>query len=181
MAVGKTAAYGLSGRVATSRRNLALPSNGLCLMDTHSPHTNTTMRIIGTASNMDFNGHGPAHRRRLRPDRGILEGNLSEDSDNEYGNATDALPNRVRNEIILPIPFASTSCTTCLQQRKGDFIFLNLNAALQHTRSHRCGVGVLYSCNTCGKTYKGKHAAQCHVPKCKGPSMGEGTPAICGI
>ena len=118
-----------------------------------------------------FGGHSPVHRRRLRPNRRQLNNDLSDDSDTEYRDATDALPNRARNEIVLPIPFTSTSCTTFLQLKKWDFI-LNLNAALQHARSHHCGVGVLYSCTTCGKTYKGKHAAQCHVPKCKGPSMG---------
>jgi len=91
------------------------------------------------------------------------------------------LPNTARNAIVLSIPFTSASCATCLQLKKGDFILLNLNAALHHARSHHCGVGVLYSCATCGKTYKGKHAAQCHVPKCKGPSTGEGKTAICGL
>ena len=39
-----------------------------------------------------------------------------------------------------------------------DYI-LNLNSMPQHARSHHCGEDVLYSCNTCGKTYKSKHAA----------------------
>jgi hypothetical protein len=111
----------------------------------------------------------------------ILSNDFGDDSDTEYRDATHALPNRARNEIVLPTPFTSTSCATCLQLKKWDFILLNLNAALQHARSHRCGVAVLYSCTTCGKTYKGKHAAQCHVPKCKGPSTGDDQTAICGI
>jgi len=40
---------------------------------------------------------------------------------------------------------------------------------------------VFYTPATRGKTYKGKHAAQCHVPKCSGPSTGEGKTAVCGI
>ena len=61
---------------------------------------------------------------------------------------------------------------------KQGIILLN---SLQHARSNHSGVGILYSCNTCGKTYKGKHAAQCHVPKCKGPSTVEGKNEFCGI
>jgi hypothetical protein len=134
-----------------------------------------------TDNPMDFGGHSPVHRRRLRPHRGLLNNDTSDDSDIENRNEPDALPSRTQNEIILPIPFISSSCATCLQQKKGDFILLNLNAAMHHARSHHCGVGVLYSCTTCGKTYKGKHAAQCHVPKCKGPSTGKGKTVICGL
>jgi hypothetical protein len=120
----------------------------------------------------DFDGHDPIHRPRLRPTRGPNYDD-SEHLDDNCLDATDALQDRARTEIILPIPFASRSCEACLQQKKGDYILLNLNAAMPHARSHH-GVGVLYSCNTCGTTYKTKHAAQSHVPKCKGPSMGEG-------
>jgi len=127
------------------------------------------------------NGYDPAHRHRLRPNRGSEDGNLSEDLDAENGNATDALPREAATEIILPIPFASISCATCLQQRKGDYILLNLNAATQHARSHHGGVEVKYSCSIYGKTYKSKHATQCHVPKCTGPPTGEANTAICGI
>ena len=81
----------------------------------------------------------------------------------------------------MPIPFNSTFCATCLQLKEWDFILLNLNAALQRTSSHHCGVGELYCSTTCGKTYKVKHAAQCQVPKCKGARYGEGKTAICGI
>ena len=65
--------------------------------------------------------------------------------------------------------------------KEKETILLNLNNAVQHARSHHCGVGVLYSCNTCGKTYKNKHAAQCHVPKWKRLTTGEAKIAICGI
>jgi hypothetical protein len=127
-----------------------------------------------------FDGNSPAHRRRLRANRGPFFDDLSEDMDDTNRDATDALLNRASTEITLPLPFTSRSCESCLHQRKGDFI-LNLNAAPQHARSHHCGVGVLYSCNTCGKTYKGKQAAQCHVPICKGPPTGENKTVICGI
>ena len=93
----------------------------------------------------------------------------------------DALQNADKHEIILTVPFDSKSCGTCLNQGKGDFILLNLNAALQHAKSHHCGVGVTYACKTCGKTYKTKHAAQCHVPKCSGPLTAEGKTVICGL
>jgi len=52
---------------------------------------------------------------------------------------------------------------------------------MQYARSHHCGVDVLYSCKKCGKMYKGKRTAQCHVPKCKGPPTGEDKTVICEI
>ena len=118
-----------------------------------------------------FGGYGPVHRRRLRPNRGSPDDDQSDTSDNESREATDALRNREMNDIMLPIPFVPTSCETCLQQGKENYILLNLNNAVQHARSHHCGVGVLYTCKTFGKTYKTKHAAQCHVPKCKSSLM----------
>jgi len=172
---------------------------GLCSVDILPQKQQYAMGSLENATeNLPFDGHSPthrrrlrpsravdgydlAHRRRLRPNRGSVNGDLSEDPDAENGNATDALPSGAANEIILPIPFASTSCATCLQQRKGDFILLNLNTAMQHARSHHCGIGVKYSCDICGKTYKSKHATQCHVPRCTGSPTGEAKTAICGI
>jgi hypothetical protein len=110
--------------------------------------------------NESFDGQGPVHCRRPRPTRGPLDDELSENSDNGYGDATDALLNIARNELILPIPFAQRTCETCLQNRKGDFILLNLNAALHHAKNHHQGVEVLYACKKCGKTYKTKHSAE---------------------
>jgi len=104
---------------------------------------------------LDFGGYGPVHRRRLRPTRGPL----NDDLERNNVDATDALLDRARNEIVWTVSFVSRSCDICLQKKKGDYIQLNLNTALQHARSHHCGVGTLYSCNTRGKTYKDKHAA----------------------
>jgi hypothetical protein len=39
----------------------------------------------------------------------------------------------------MPLPFVSRSCETCLRQKKGDYILLNLNAAMQHARIHHSG------------------------------------------
>jgi hypothetical protein len=77
-----------------------------------------------------FDGNSTVHRRRLRPIRGPIDEDLSEDRNDENRDATDALLNRARNEIKLPLPFTSRSCDSCLHQRKGDLILLNLNAAL---------------------------------------------------
>lgn len=85
-----------------------------------------------------------------------------------------------RNEIVLLIPFASRSFEICLQQKKGDYV-LKLNATLHHARSHHSGVGVLYTSNICGKTYKTKHEAQCHARRCKGRSTWEGKSVVCGV
>ena len=48
-------------------------------------------------------------------------------------------------------------------------------------KDHHCGVCALYASKTCGKTHKTKHAAQCNVPKCRGPSTVELKTAIYGI
>ena len=120
--------------------------------------------------------YGPVHRRRLRPTRGPL----NDDLERNNVDATDALLDRARNEIVYKVPFVVRSCEICLQQKR-DYILLSLNAALQHARSNQCGVVTLYSCNTCGKTYKDNHAAQCHVPKCKGPPTAKGKNEICDM
>jgi len=123
---------------------------------------------------LDTDGHDPAHRRLIR-------GSSDDEPSIEKGDATDALPQGQRNKIVMPLPFVSRSCETCLKQRKGDYILLNLNAALQHARSHHCGVEVRFSCIKCCKIYKSKHSAQSHVPKCKGPSKEEDRTLVCGI
>ena len=197
MTEGYSAANGHSEILATSWSKQPYRVWGFCSVDLLPQKQQYDMGILKNASEtLAFDGQSPAHRRRLRPSRAVggydpahrrrlrpirgpIDGDLSEDSDAEKENATDALPSGAANDIILPIPFASTSCATCLQRKKGDFILLNLNAATQHARSHHCGVGVKYSCNTCGNTYKSKHAAQCHVPKCTGPPTGEAKTGIC--
>jgi hypothetical protein len=98
------------------------------LADFYFPLTRSiNMGTVGTLVN-NFGENGPAHRRRLRQYRESEVNDPSDGSDYETGDATDALLNR--NEIILPIPFASKSGDTCLQQGKGDYILLNLNNAL---------------------------------------------------
>ena len=97
-----------------------------------------------------FSGYGPNHRRRARGPSFDEHGN---DSDNDHRNIKEALPDMAR-QIILPIPFVSRSCNICLQHGKGEYILLNLNNTIQQVRNHHYGVEVLYSCKTCGKTYK---------------------------
>jgi len=113
-----------------------------------------------------FGGTDPEHRRSSWG-QSIDEHGV--DMDTVRGDVPDTLQNADKNEILLTVPFDSKSFETCLNQVKGDFILLNLNAALQPARSHDCGVGVIYACKTCGKTYKTKNVAQRHVPKCTGP------------
>jgi hypothetical protein len=113
-----------------------------------------------------FGGTDPEHRRSSWG-QSIDEHGV--DMDTFLGDVPDVLQNADKNEILLTVPFDSKSCETCLNQGKGDFILLNLNAALQHVRSHHCGVGVIYAYKTCGKTYNTKDVTQCHVPKCSGP------------
>ena len=146
--------------------DVTFPSYSTCIMENAEGARNL---------NLDFGGYGTAHRRRLRPTSGPSD----DDLDTNHRDVTDALPN-TRHVILLPVPFTSRSCEICLQQKKGDYI-LNLKAAIQHARSHHCGVSVLYACNICSKTYMGKHAAQCHVPKCRGPPTMESKDVICQI
>jgi hypothetical protein len=123
---------------------------------------------------LDLDGHCPAHRRQI-------QGLSDDEPSNESGDATDALLKEHRNEIIMPLPFVSKSCETCLRQKKGDYILLNLYATLKHARGHHTGVQILFSCTKCCKIYKTKRSAQCHVPKCKGPCKEEDGQIVCGI
>ena len=77
---------------------------------------------VDALNNMAFDGHGPKHRRRLRPNRGPLNGDHNRDLDNGYWDATDALPNGAINEIVLPIPFTLTSCAMNCQQQKKEIL-----------------------------------------------------------
>lgn len=129
----------------------------------------------------DFGGHGAARRRRLRPNRVPQYDDTSEVSDNNAREELDELPVEIQNDVILPVPFSSRSCEICDEQNKGSYILLNLNNAVQHMRIHHRGLDVSYACNACGKPYQNKHAAQCHVPKCKGPPTDVGKDTICNI
>ena len=72
----------------------------------------------------------------------------------------DTLLNEHRNEIM-SLPFVTRSCETCLRQKKGDYILLNLNAAMQHARSHHSVVETLFSSPNVAKSIRpnGQHNA----------------------
>lgn len=97
-----------------------------------------------------FGGTGPIHHCRTG---GPPIDEHGEDSDSDHRSNQDDLTDPTR-EIVLSIPFDSRTCTICLQHEKGEYILLNLNNAIQHTRSHHHGVEVLYACKVCSKTTK---------------------------
>jgi uncharacterized C2H2 Zn-finger protein len=66
-------------------------------------------------------------------------------------------------------PFATQTCNLCIQECLGNYVMFNLNNALEHHNIHHHGVALSFSCSRCRKTYRTKHAALCHVPKCPGP------------
>jgi hypothetical protein len=102
------------------------------------------------------------------------------DSDYDMFISPDASPKRTSTaEIRIPVPYATHSCAICLQQSKGDFVLLNLNNALRHAENHHQGVAVVFPCTKCGKALQTKHSAQCHVPKCKGPTVKDDLTKIC--
>ena len=65
-------------------------------------------------------GMAPATAEELDQTGPLLD-DTSENSEYEHRDAADALQNRARGEIVLPIPFDSRSCETCLTNRKGDY------------------------------------------------------------
>jgi len=54
------------------------------------------------------------------------------------------------------------------KKQKGNYLLLHVNNAVQHLKTHHPGANSSFVCSRCGKVYKTKHAAQCHLPKCPG-------------
>ena len=63
---------------------------------------------------LDFGGYEPVHRPRLRPTRGPL----NDDLERNNVDATDALLDWARNEIVWTVSFVSRSCEICNKRRR---------------------------------------------------------------
>ncbi|KAI4480994.1 hypothetical protein M0802_014069 [Mischocyttarus mexicanus] len=56
--------------------------------------------------------------------------------------------------------------------KSSNFLALTLNNITTHLEEHH--INIIFEWRTCGKQYKRKHPAQCHIPKCTGPSSPKG-------
>ncbi|KYN06760.1 hypothetical protein ALC62_02285, partial [Cyphomyrmex costatus] len=86
---------------------------------------------------------------------------------NHQGTTDDELARNRTYEII--VPFERRSCYVCLRENKGNFMALLLKDEEEHVKERHEELGVCYVCQKCGKEYKTRHPALCHVPKCTAP------------
>jgi hypothetical protein len=119
---------------------------------------------------LDFDGHGPAHRRRLRPIRGPRYDDQATDQDMQPDERVEDSASDVVSSITLALPFETQTCNLCVKEGQGNYIMFNLNNALEHHNIHHHDVQISFLCSRCQKEYRTKHAALCHLPKCPGPA-----------
>jgi len=127
------------------------------------------MEVLDTDKASDFGGHSPAHRRRIRPNRGLQNDDHYSDPDQDL--AIGSTPSTGDLELLFTIslPFEPRSCEISLQTGSGNYLLLNINNAQQHSKQHNREARIAFTCLKCGKSYQSKLAAQCHVPKFPGP------------
>ncbi|KAI4475667.1 hypothetical protein M0804_014163 [Polistes exclamans] len=82
--------------------------------------------------------------------------------------ATDKDHGRVPEQYVVELPFQKVLCKICLHTGKGNYMTLTLDNLISHLKEHKASV--IYKCSRCKKEYKRKHPAQCHMPKCTGPT-----------
>jgi hypothetical protein len=69
-------------------------------------------------------------------------------------------------EVLLP--FSDRLCVICSSNYKGNYLALSLNDELKHAEQKHSNRTITFKCHMCSKVYKSKHAALCHIAKCKG-------------
>lgn len=72
-------------------------------------------------------------------------------------------------EYEISVPFERRSCQVCMTGNKGNFVALILNDEIRHMEERHSEMEAVFICAKCGKRYKRKHPALCHVPKCTAP------------
>jgi hypothetical protein len=72
------------------------------------------------------------------------------------------------NDMIITLPSYERLCYICSESGKGNYMALSLNDEINHIQLMHKNKRAIYECTKCSKTYKSKHGAQCHMPKCRG-------------
>jgi len=117
----------------------------------------------------DFGGHSPVHRHRLRPiSRGLQDDDRGDGTDMRTGTDKGTPGSELSQGYKFYMPFEAQPCELCRESKKGNYLLLNVNNAVHHLKTHHPGATSSFECSRCGKVYKTKHAAQCHLPKCPG-------------
>jgi hypothetical protein len=99
--------------------------------------------------------------------------------DNGYSQPRTTTPRLQDRHVTLDLPFTPRDCPLCVQAQRGTFLTINLNNAIQHYRERHPGLSIAFRCSACKKLYKTKHAASCHMPKCKGPTTPDSSMFLC--
>jgi hypothetical protein len=70
--------------------------------------------------------------------------------------------------MAILLSFFERLCHLCCEGGKGNSMVLSLNDKINHIQLMHKDKRVTFQCTKCSKTYKSKHGAQCHMPKCRG-------------
>jgi hypothetical protein len=70
--------------------------------------------------------------------------------------------------LTIPLPYELGACGICQQRGAGAYVTQKLSDWLQHKEIHHRNYEVLFQCSGCDKSYKSKHGALRHLPKCPG-------------
>jgi uncharacterized C2H2 Zn-finger protein len=77
--------------------------------------------------------------------------------------------------MYVDLPFVESTCSICAESGKGNFMALSLSDEINHiTLAHKKSE-IKFKCTKCGKIYKTKRGALCHMPKCTGANVMEST------
>lgn len=117
----------------------------------------------------DFDGHGPIHRRRLRPTRVLIDYDFDNDPAMNLVHKEEQPTGTRDHTTTLSLPFETQPCNLCAQETRGNYLLYDLNNAVQHFKSHHREMEICYLCDRCKKAYTSKDVAVCNVPKCPGP------------
>ncbi|XP_018319823.1 uncharacterized protein LOC108733232 [Agrilus planipennis] len=74
------------------------------------------------------------------------------------------------SDLLLELPFTDRVCSVCLHTARGNFMAFSLRDEVRHVSEVHPNLRPVYKCTNCQKTYRSKHAAECHMPKCTGPT-----------
>jgi hypothetical protein len=70
--------------------------------------------------------------------------------------------------LTIPLPYEPGTCAICQQRGAGAYVTQTLSDWLKHKEIHHRTWVLIFQCSGCGKSYKSKHGALCHMPKCPG-------------
>jgi len=98
----------------------------------------------------DFDGYSPVHCHKPRPTRGLQDNDRSENFDMNM-DIENENPGGKQVKDILHMTFEAQTCNLCLQNKKGKYLLLIINNAVQHLQTHHPGTNTNFTCSRCKK------------------------------